>query len=55
MSLAICPAASRARIQVTVRYQIDDHITLTVSQTPFSVWVPVIPETPYQRIIEMWP
>jgi hypothetical protein len=53
MTIAICTPSSRAKNELQVRYEIEDRITVTVPKTPVSMWVPVIPETPYQRIIDV--
>jgi transglutaminase-like putative cysteine protease len=53
VTISICTPTGRTKLQLPVRYRLEDSLTVTVPKTPVSVWVPLIPETPYQRLIEI--
>jgi hypothetical protein len=52
MTVANCTPSSAAKVQLPVRYWIEDSFSIEVRNAAVSIWAPIIPETPYQRLID---
>jgi hypothetical protein len=54
-SFVICSAEAPSVVQPIQRYEIDDRFSINscLEQEVVDVWYPLIPDTPYQRVLNM--